>query len=348
MARTKSGRMITKDIENMTITEYMEYEAEIKRDPWGYDQPYTRSSGSTTLERSKVLENKHHPDKLKTNAYFPSLPPCVKPAQPLTKDTHEPLEKDPNDFNLSAPNSHHEDEEVSSDEDVDEWLNAEMRKRMTGQDKEEEEDALIDILKTVLYAMADLGTSVNVMPKSVFEHLKLADLKETNMVVEMANMTKKTPLGIVGSIPVKIDKFLFHSDFVVIDMLEGLNETMLLGRPFLATIHAQVDVFRREISLGIGEEKVKFDMNERICHSRVHVEKIYMASSVQESENFSPLEIKNDVFSYDSHACLLLEQGIPSCSDENIDTVDSSDDMQELEGSQDDEVGSHLLENVVS
>ncbi|GJZ90213.1 phospholipase-like protein [Tanacetum coccineum] len=289
MARTKSGRMITKDIENMTIAEYMGYEAEIKRDPWGYAQPCTRSSGSTTLERSK----------------------------PLTKDTHEPLEKDPNDFNLSAPNSHHEDEEVSFDKDVDEWLNAEMSKRMTGQDNEEEEDALINILKTVveecksiykkaqikapssrtskiqgisfvteeeeddsletlpcqlppkemnlgsftlpctignlkLYVMVDLGASVNVMPKSLFEHLKLADLKETSMVVEMTDMTKKAPLGIVENILVKIDKFLFHSYIVVIDMLEGRNKTVLLGRPFLATIHAQIDVFRREISLGIG------------------------------------------------------------------------------------------------
>ncbi|GJS12391.1 putative ribonuclease H-like domain-containing protein [Tanacetum coccineum] len=217
--------------------------------------------------------------------------------------------KDPNDFNLSAPNSHHEDEELSSDKDVDEWLNAEMSKRMTRQDKEEEEDALIDILKIVLppkemnpgsftlsctignlklYVMTDLGAGVNVMPKSLFEHFQLADLKETSMVVEMADMTKKAPLGIMENILVKIDKFMFHFDFVVIDMLKGLNETMILGRPFLATIHAQIDVFRREILLGIGEEKVNFDMNGGICHSR------------------------------------------------------------ELEGSQDDEVGSHLLENVVS
>nr|GEZ49300.1 phospholipase-like protein [Tanacetum cinerariifolium] len=47
-----------------------------------------------------------------------------------------------------------------------------------------------------LYVMADLGAGVNVMPKSIFEHLKLADLKETNMVVEMADMTKKALLGI--------------------------------------------------------------------------------------------------------------------------------------------------------
>ncbi|GJX90896.1 reverse transcriptase domain-containing protein [Tanacetum coccineum] len=192
MARTKYGMTITKDIENMTIAEYMEYEAEIKRDPWGYAQSYTRSSGSTTLERKK----------------------------------------DSNDFNLSAPNSHHEDEEVSSDKDVDKWLNTEMIKRMTRSfykkaqikapssktskiqgisfvTEEEEEDSsetlpcqlppkeinpgsftlpcTIGNLK--LYVIADLGAGVNVMPKSLFEHLKLANLKETSMVFEMVDIT---------------------------------------------------------------------------------------------------------------------------------------------------------------
>ncbi|GJU77158.1 ribonuclease H-like domain-containing protein [Tanacetum coccineum] len=135
------------------------------------------------------------------------------------------------------------DERVSSDEDVDEWLNAEIGKPKIGQDKDEEEDALIDILKTVveecftlpgtisnlkIYVMADVGAGINIMPKSLFEHLKLTNLKKTNMVVEMADMTKKAPLGIVENIPVKIDKFLFCFDFVVIDMLEGPNETKLL------------------------------------------------------------------------------------------------------------------------
>nr|GEX75027.1 hypothetical protein [Tanacetum cinerariifolium]GEX75031.1 hypothetical protein [Tanacetum cinerariifolium]GEY28233.1 hypothetical protein [Tanacetum cinerariifolium] len=103
-----------------------------------------------------------------------------------------------------------------------------------------------------LYDMADLGADVNVMHKSLFEHLELADLKEANMVVEMADITKKASLGIMENILEKIYKFLFDSDFVVIDMLEGFNETMLLGRPFLATIHAQKDVVREEILLGIG------------------------------------------------------------------------------------------------
>ncbi|GJY25229.1 hypothetical protein Tco_0399955 [Tanacetum coccineum] len=119
------------------------------------------------------------------------------------------------------------------------------------------------------YAMADLGVSVNVIPKSIFEHLKLAQLKKTDMLVEMADMLKKSPIRIVENVLFKIDKFLFTSDFVVMNMLNTRNETMILGRPFLATIHAEIDVFNKEISLGIGGE-LKFwltcDPNIKECN----------------------------------------------------------------------------------
>ncbi|GKA33218.1 phospholipase-like protein [Tanacetum coccineum] len=151
-----------------------------------------------------------------------------------------------------------------------------------------------------LYAMADLGASVNVMPKSIFEHLKLANLKEIDMVVEMADMTKKP---------------------------REPSETMILGRPFLATIHAQIDVFNREISLGIGEDRVLFDMDGGVYHSKILVEEVYMTNSVQEEEYFNPLKIEDDVFSYQSPACLLFERCTRSCDNESIDTLDSVDNM---------------------
>nr|GEW06233.1 hypothetical protein [Tanacetum cinerariifolium] len=97
-----------------------------------------------------------------------------------------------------------------------------------------------------------LGVSVNVIPKFIFKHLKLALLKKTDMLVEMADMTKRSSIGIVENVLVKIDKFLFPSDFVVMDMLNTRNETMILRRPFIATIHAEIDVFNREISFEIG------------------------------------------------------------------------------------------------
>ncbi|GKC91329.1 zinc knuckle CX2CX4HX4C containing protein, partial [Tanacetum coccineum] len=90
------------------------------------------------------------------------------------------------------------------------------------------------------YAMADLDASINVMSRSIFEHLHLTNLKKTNRLCEMADMSKKAPLGIVENVLVKIDKFLFPSDFVILDNTP--SETTILGRPFLATIHAEIGV----------------------------------------------------------------------------------------------------------
>ncbi|GKA97701.1 phospholipase-like protein [Tanacetum coccineum] len=269
-----------------------------------------------------------------------------------------------------APKPVHKNEELSPEEDLDEWLKAEMEKRMSGHDKESEEDTLIDILKSlvgeckvvhtnkstrieasshgtnevqgvsfVTEKQGDISEALpcQLPPKTQGVSLFLAQL-ETNMVVEMADMTKKAPLGIVENILVKISKFLFLFDFIIIVMLGEPNETMILGRPFLATIHAQIDVFKREISLGIGEDRVKFDMDGGISHSRIPVEKLYMASSVYEEEYFNPHEIKDDVFSYESPACLLFEQHTQSYDNESVDILDSAGDIQELEGNHEDEV----------
>ncbi|GKA92211.1 reverse transcriptase domain-containing protein [Tanacetum coccineum] len=102
----------------------------------------------------------------------------------------------------------------------------------------------------------DLGANVNIMPKSMFIHLKLTNLKETNMLIEMADMTKNATVGIVETVLVKIDKFLFPSDFMIINMLGDPNETMILCRPFIATINARIDVFDKEISLGVRKDRI--------------------------------------------------------------------------------------------
>ncbi|GJU50820.1 reverse transcriptase domain-containing protein [Tanacetum coccineum] len=104
------------------------------------------------------------------------------------------------------------------------------------------------------YAMAELGASINVMPRSIFEHLHLTNLKKTNMLCEMADMSKKEPSGIVENVLVKIDKFIFPSDFVIIDNTP--SQTIILGRPFFATIHAEIDVFAGKISLRINKDRI--------------------------------------------------------------------------------------------
>ncbi|GKC52495.1 reverse transcriptase domain-containing protein [Tanacetum coccineum] len=115
------------------------------------------------------------------------------------------------------------------------------------------------------YAMADLGASVFIIPKSMFKFLKLIHLKKTNMLVEMADMTKKVPIRIVENLLVMIDKFLFPSDFMVIDMLEARNETVILRRPFLATSHDKINVFNR----------ITFNMNKKIHNFTTPVKKVH-------------------------------------------------------------------------
>ncbi|GJW18166.1 hypothetical protein Tco_0025602 [Tanacetum coccineum] len=63
------------------------------------------------------------------------------------------------------------------------------------------------------------------------------------------------------------------------------NETMILRRPFIATIHAKIDVFNKEISLGIRDDRVTFDMDKKIHNFMTPVGKIYMVNSIHNNES---------------------------------------------------------------
>ncbi|GKD93378.1 reverse transcriptase domain-containing protein [Tanacetum coccineum] len=156
------------------------------------------------------------------------------------------------------------------------------------------------------YAMANIDASNIVMPRSIYEYLMLANLGGT-MSVKMDYIKQQETLGDVKNVLVKIDKFEFSCDFVVTNMPKNLREMIILGRPFLETIHAQVDVFKEEISLGIGKNRIKFDINGNPIQSNVMIKKVYMVNTSQEEESFDPLEIGQDLFTYESPTCLQFE-----------------------------------------
>ncbi|GKD28199.1 RNA-directed DNA polymerase, eukaryota, reverse transcriptase zinc-binding domain protein, partial [Tanacetum coccineum] len=143
-------------------------------------------------------------------------------------------------------------------------------------------------------AIADLGASVNIMSKSVLDELSLAESKNVNIIVEMADKTRCVPQGIIENVLVKIDKFSFTFDFVIIDTKESNNKTIVLGRPFLANIHSEINVATREVSLGIMEDMVKIKMNEQGCN---------LATSISKHLNERPTaqEIQTDTYDTDLH-----------------------------------------------
>ncbi|KAL8548467.1 hypothetical protein ACS0TY_007678 [Phlomoides rotata] len=109
-------------------------------------------------------------------------------------------------------------------------------------------------------ALCDLGASINLMPLSLFKTLGLGELKPTTMNLQLVDRTVTYPKGIVEDVLVKVDKFIFPVDFIVLDMVEDRAIPLILGRPFLATGGAMIDVRNGELTLDVNGEKVSFNI----------------------------------------------------------------------------------------
>nr|GEY50326.1 reverse transcriptase domain-containing protein [Tanacetum cinerariifolium] len=105
-------------------------------------------------------------------------------------------------------------------------------------------------------ALADLGASINLMPLSIWKKLKLPTLNDTKMVLELADRTISKPTGVAENVFVKVGKFYFSADFVVLDFIADPRVPLILGRPFLSTAHALIDVYKGEIILRHDEQSL--------------------------------------------------------------------------------------------
>ena len=90
--------------------------------------------------------------------------------------------------------------------------------------------------------LCDLGASINLMPLLIMQKLGLEELKPTNVSLQLVDRSITYPRGIVEDVLVKVDKFIFPIDFIVLDMEEDHEVSFILGRPFLATGKAMIDV----------------------------------------------------------------------------------------------------------
>ena len=91
-------------------------------------------------------------------------------------------------------------------------------------------------------ALCDLGASINLMPLSIFRRLGLGEACPTTVILQLADGSLKHPRWVIGDVLVKANKFIFPADFIVLDMEEDKEIPIILGRPFLATSRAMIDV----------------------------------------------------------------------------------------------------------
>ena len=83
-------------------------------------------------------------------------------------------------------------------------------------------------------ALCDLGASINLMPLSIYKKLGLSYPKTTAMRLLMADQTVRRPIGILHDVLVKVDLFIFLTDFVILDCEVAFEVPIILGRPFLS------------------------------------------------------------------------------------------------------------------
>ena len=113
-------------------------------------------------------------------------------------------------------------------------------------------------------ALLDLGASVNLLPYSVYKQLSLGELKPTNITLSLADRSIKIPKGIVEDVLVKVDKFYYPVDFVVLDtepIAVGPNHvSIILGRPFLATSNAIINCRNGVMQLTFGNMTLELNI----------------------------------------------------------------------------------------
>ncbi|XP_073147962.1 uncharacterized protein [Henckelia pumila] len=114
--------------------------------------------------------------------------------------------------------------------------------------------------------LCDLGASINLMPLSIFRRLGLGEPKPTTVSLQLADRSITYPRGIIKDVLVKVDKFIFPVDFLVLDMEEDLDMPLILGRPFLATGKALIDVQMGKLILRVGEDQVIFNVFKALKH----------------------------------------------------------------------------------
>ncbi|GKD47257.1 reverse transcriptase domain-containing protein [Tanacetum coccineum] len=107
-------------------------------------------------------------------------------------------------------------------------------------------------------ALADSGASINLLPHSIYKQLGLEALTPTRMTLELANRSITHPMGIAEDVVVRVDGFTFLADFVVVNFEPDPRVPIILGRPFLRTAKALIDLYEETLTLRVGKEELVY------------------------------------------------------------------------------------------
>ncbi|XP_078168431.1 uncharacterized protein LOC144562936 [Carex rostrata] len=168
------------------------------------------------------------------------------------------------------------------------------------------------------------------MPRTIYERIGVGELKPTRMTLQLADSSVRLPLGIVEDLPVQVGKYFVPVDFVVMEMEEDKEVPIILGRPFLRTAGAIIDVRQGTLTLNFGGEKVKFQI-ERAMKYPSQSETCFRVDGIEElladlAEDYFLDQVNNSL----RHHSEFLSQ-LPSEASESICAADViPEDLEDL------------------
>nr|XP_016502967.1 PREDICTED: uncharacterized protein LOC107821078 [Nicotiana tabacum] len=132
-------------------------------------------------------------------------------------------------------------------------------------------------------APCDLGASINLMPSSLFKQLGLGVLIPNTITLQLADRSLVMPEGIIEDVLVRVGKFILPADFIVLDYKVDEEMPIILGRPFLATGGAIIDVRAGKLKMRVDDEEVTFNVYKALKLPK-HYEDLCMITVVESKE----------------------------------------------------------------
>ena len=117
-------------------------------------------------------------------------------------------------------------------------------------------------------ALCDLGASINLMPLSVFKQLGVGECRPTTMTLQLTNRSHAYHEGKIEDMLVKVDRFIFPVNFIVLDFEADKEVPNILRRPFLATGKTLTNVQKRELTMQVNNQQATFNVLDVIIESR--------------------------------------------------------------------------------
>ncbi|XP_038896016.1 uncharacterized protein LOC120084196 [Benincasa hispida] len=114
--------------------------------------------------------------------------------------------------------------------------------------------------KKVRNVLCDLGASINLMPLSIFKKLNIGNTRPTTITLQLTDRSITHPEGKIEDVLMQVDKFIFLADFIILDYEADVEVPIILGRPFLATGQALIDVQIGELTIRVDDQQVKFNV----------------------------------------------------------------------------------------